>query len=517
MSAAAAAASETTPFERGMTTVSIMLATIMQALDTTIANVALPHMQGSMAATQDQISWVLTSYIVAAAIMTPPTGFLAARFGRKNLFMVSVIGFTLASMLCGAAVSLPEMVGFRLLQGAFGAGLVPLSQAVLLDTYPKEKHGSAMAMWGMGVMLGPILGPTLGGYLTEFYNWRWVFYINLPIGLMAVFGIMAFVPETDKKPGLSFDWFGFALLSLSIGALQMMLDRGEDQNWFSSLEIVIETALAGLCLYMFIVHMFTAKNPFLAPGLFADRNFVVGLFFIFVVGMVLLATLALLPPFLQNLMGYPVVTAGILLAPRGVGTMIAMMIVGRLVGRLDTRLLILFGLFMTALSLYEMIGFTTEVSQMVIIRTGIVQGIGLGFIFVPLSTITFATLNPHYRTEGTAMFSLMRNIGSSIGISVMTTMLTQNTQVVHASLTEKLTPFRMALQSPWLPDIWDWQTQTGVVALNDVVTKQANTIAYLDDFQAMMWVVIAVAPLLLLMQGPKHAKSSDDDHVDVME
>ena len=517
MSAAVTAASETTPLERGLTTVSIMLATIMQALDTTIANVALPHMQGSMAATQDQISWVLTSYIVAAAIMTPPTGFLAARFGRKKLFMVSVTGFTIASMLCGAAVSLPEMVLFRLLQGAFGAGLVPLSQAVLLDTYPKEKHGSAMAMWGMGVMLGPILGPTLGGYLTEFYNWRWVFYINLPVGLMALFGIMAFVPETKKKIGLSFDWFGFALLSLAIGALQMMLDRGESQNWFSSWEIIIEIALAIMCLYMFIVHMFTAKNPFLEPGLFTDRNFVIGLFFIFIVGVVLLATLALLPPFLQNLMGYPVMTAGMLLAPRGVGTMIAMMFVGRLVGKVDIRLLILFGLFMTALSLYQMMGFTTDVSEYTIIRTGIIQGIGLGFIFVPLSTITFATLNPHYRTEGTAMFSLMRNIGSSIGISVMTTMLTQNTQVVHSSLAATLTPFRMALQSPWLPESWDWQTATGAIALNKIVTAQASTVAYLNDFQAMMWIVIAVVPLLMLMQGPKRAKAPDDDHVEVMD
>ncbi|MCK2169306.1 DHA2 family efflux MFS transporter permease subunit [Thalassospira xiamenensis] len=517
MNAAATAASETTPLERGLTTVSIMLATIMQALDTTIANVALPHMQGSMAATQDQISWVLTSYIVAAAIMTPPTGFLASRFGRKKLFLVSVTGFTIASMLCGAAVSLPEMVVFRLLQGALGAGLVPLSQAVLLDTYPKEKHGSAMAMWGMGVMLGPILGPTLGGYLTEYYNWRWVFYINLPVGLLALGGIMAFVPETDKRKGLSFDWFGFALLSLSIGALQMMLDRGESQNWFSSSEILIETALAAVCLYMFIVHMFTARNPFLEPGLFADRNFVIGLFFIFIVGVVLLATLALLPPFLQNLMGYPVVTAGMLLAPRGVGTMIAMMLVGRLIGKIDIRILILFGLFMTALSLYQMMGFTTEVSEFTIIRTGIIQGIGLGFIFVPLSTITFATLDPHYRTEGTAMFSLMRNIGSSIGISVMTTMLTQNTQVMHASLAATLTPFRMALQSPWLPETWDWQSATGAVTLNQVVTAQANTVAYLNDFQAMMWIVIAVVPLLLLMQGPKRKAPSRDEHMEVME
>jgi DHA2 family multidrug resistance protein len=509
--AAVAAGDETsTKLGRGLTTVSIMLATIMQALDTTIANVALPHMQGSMSATQDQISWVLTSYIVAAAIMTPPTGFLAARFGRKKLFMVAVAGFTVSSILCGAATSLPEMVLFRLMQGAFGAGLVPLSQAVLLDTYPKEQHGSAMAIWGMGVMLGPILGPTLGGYLTEYYNWRWVFYINVPVGILAFMGIMSFVTETDKKAGLPFDWFGFALLSLSIGALQMMLDRGESQDWFSSTEVLIETVLCGVALYMFLVHMFTARQPFLEPGLFKDRNFAVGLCFIFVIGVVLLATLALLPPFLQRLMGYPVMTAGLVLAPRGVGSMVAMMAVGRLVGRVDVRFLILFGLAMTALSLHQMAGFTTDVSQTTLVVTGIIQGVGLGFIFVPLSTITFATLDPKYRNEGTAMFSLMRNIGSSIGISVMTTMLTQNAQVMHESLSGALTPFRMAMHSPWLPGAWSWDTSAGLAALNQVVTAQATTVAYLDDFKAMMWIVIAVVPLLLLMRGPKATSSAPD-------
>ncbi|MEW5424971.1 DHA2 family efflux MFS transporter permease subunit [Amorphus sp. 3PC139-8] len=513
--AVAARAEPSARLQRGFTTVSIMLATIMQALDTTIANVALPHMQGSMSATQDQISWVLTSYIVAAAIMTPPTGFLAARFGRKKLFMVSVGGFTISSILCGAATSLPEMVLFRLMQGAFGAGLVPLSQAVLLDTYPKEQHGSAMAIWGMGVMLGPILGPTLGGYLTEYYNWRWVFYINVPIGLLAFAGIATFVSDTEKRPGLPFDWFGFALLSLSIGALQMMLDRGESQDWFSSTEIIVETVLCSVALYMFLVHMFTARNPFLEPGLFKDRNFAIGLCFIFVIGVVLLATLALLPPFLQNLMGYPVMTAGLVLAPRGIGSMMAMVVVGRLIGRVDIRFLILFGLTMTALSLHQMAGFTVNVSQTTLVVTGIMQGIGLGFIFVPLSTITFATLDSRYRTEGTAMFSLMRNIGSSIGISVMTTMLTQNTQIVHESLVAHLNPFRMAMQQPWFPAAWSWDTTAGASALNAMVTAQASTIAYLNDFKAMMWIVIAVVPLLLLMRGPKRGQSSET--VEVME
>ncbi|MBP6761853.1 MAG: DHA2 family efflux MFS transporter permease subunit, partial [Thauera sp.] len=287
-----------------------MLATVIQALDMTIANVALPHMQGTMGATQDQISWVLTSYIVASAIFMPLTGFVTARWGRKRVFMWSIVGFTLASMLCGAAQSLPEIVGFRLLQGIFGASLVPLSQAVLLDTYPPEGHGKAMAMWGVGVMVGPILGPTLGGWLTEYYSWRWVFYINLPLGLLAWIGIAAFVRETPRDHKRRFDLLGFALLSLSIGALQMLLDRGQLLDWFASLEIIIEALLAGFALYLFVVHIFTHDQPFIEPGLFKDRNFSVGLVMIFVVGLILLTTMALLPPFLQSLLGYPVIDVG---------------------------------------------------------------------------------------------------------------------------------------------------------------------------------------------------------------
>ena len=487
---------------RGMVVVSIMLATIMQALDTTIANVALPHMQGSLSATQEQISWVLTSYIVAAAIMTPPTGFLAARFGRKRLFLVAVACFTAASVLCGIAQSLPEMVAFRLLQGVFGAALVPLSQAVLLDSYPKEQHGSAMALWGVGVMVGPILGPTLGGYLTEYYNWRWVFLINLPFGILAFLGILGFVPETVRNRERPFDFFGFAMLSLGIGALQLMLDRGETKGWFGSTEIMIETALAGLGLYLFLVQMMTAERPFLEPRLFKDRNLVVGLLFIFVVGIVLLATLALMPPFLQNLMGYPVITTGLVLAPRGVGTMIAMVLVGRLVGRVDARLLIFGGLALTAFSLWEMAGFTTDVSEGAIIRTGIVQGLGLGFIFVPLSALTFATLAPDLRTEATGMFSLLRNVGSSIGVSVVTALLTQYTQVNHATLVEHVTPYNPMMRAPMLPEMWDPATPSGLAALNAAITDQAATIAYLNDFRLMMYVVLLALPLLLLLRRP---------------
>ncbi|MDG5501386.1 DHA2 family efflux MFS transporter permease subunit [Marinobacter sp. BGYM27] len=485
---------------RGLITLSIMLATIMQALDTTIANVALPHMQGSMSATSEQISWVLTSYIVAAAIATPLTGFLAARIGRRQLFLLSVTGFTIASVLCGIATNLNELVAFRLLQGIFGAGLVPLSQAVLLDTYPKEQHGSAMAMWGVGVMIGPILGPTLGGYLTEVLDWRWVFFINLPVGILSLLGIWAFVPETEKDKR-SFDVFGFTLLAIAIGALQLMLDRGQSQDWFASTEIMLETALAGTALAMFLVHMMTARAPFLEPGLFRDRNLSVGLVFIFMVGIILLATLALLPPFLQQLMGYPVMTTGFALAPRGLGSMIAMMLVGRLVNRVDIRALVFLGLTLVSVSLFQMAEFTTDVSMATLVGTGIIQGLGLGFIFVPLSTISFATLAPRYRNEATAMFSLMRNIGSSIGISVMVTLVARNTQINHAVLGEFLNPFRPAFEAMTLPGGIPTDSATGMALLDQTLNAQAATISYLNDFRLMAWVTVASMPLLFLFRS----------------
>ena len=504
MSTVAVEATSGHELPRGPITISIMLATVMQAIDTTIANVALPSMQGGMSATQDQISWVLTSYIVAAAIMTPPTGVLAARIGRKKVFLSSVAGFTIASMLCGASTSLTEIVIFRLLQGVFGAGLVPLSQAVLLDTYPRQKHGRAMAIWGLGVMVGPILGPSLGGYLTEYYNWRWVFYINLPVGTIAFLGILTYVQETPRISGRSFDYFGFMLLSLAIGALQLMLDRGQSLDWFSSSEIIMEATATGLFLYMFLVHMLTSQNPFIEPKLFLDRNFVIGLVFIFIIGITLFATLALLPPFMQQLMGFPVVTTGFVLAPRGMGTMVAMMLVGRLIGRIDTRKLIFFGLSLMVISLFIMGRFTTDVSIPVLVWTGMLQGLGFGFVFVPLSTSTFATLSPSLRTEGTAMYSLIRNIGSSIGISIVVTLLARYSQVNHASLAETIHPFRLPITPSALPQLLDWTETTGAVALNTLVTKQAATIAYLNDFKLIMWITIFSMPLLLIMRK-KHA------------
>jgi len=379
---------------------------------------------------------------------------------------------------------------------------VPLSQSVLLDAYPREQHGKAMAMWGMGVMVGPILGPTLGGWLTEYYNWRWVFYINLPFGILAWLGLATYVKETGIERSRRFDLLGFAMLSLGIGALQMMLDRGESLAWFASPEVVIEAMLAGLFLYLFVAHMFTHPQPFIEPGLFRDRNFSIGLVFIFIVGIILLATMALLPPFMQGLMGYPVLDVGYLLAPRGVGTMIAMFTVGKLSGKVDPRHLVFLGLVLTSLSLWEMTHFTTDVTGWDIVRTGMTQGLGLGFIFVPLSTITFATLAPHFRNEGTALFSLMRNLGSSIGISIVITYLSQHTQTNHAALADYITPFNLALRQAVEAGTYNLTTPEGLTALNGELTRQAATLAYLQDFRFMMWITLAAIPLILLLRAP---------------
>ncbi|MGI6851069.1 DHA2 family efflux MFS transporter permease subunit [Mesorhizobium sp. 1B3] len=485
---------------RGLITISIMLATVMQVLDTTIANVALPSMVGDLGASQDTINWVLTSYIVAAAIMTPLTGWLSDRFGRKELFLGSVVGFTVSSMLCGMSWSLESMVAFRLLQGVFGAAIVPLSQTFLLDINPKERHGQAMAMWGAGIMVGPIIGPTLGGWLTESFNWRWVFFINLPIGIIAFLGSAAYLPSIARRLR-GFDFFGFAMLSLGVGALQLMLDRGAEVDWFSAAEIWIELGLSITGFWVFIIHLMTAENAFIDPRIFTDRNFVTGLVFIFVIGVILLASLALLPPMLSNIFGYPTITTGLVMAPRGIGTMISMILVGRLVRLVDPRYLVVTGLILTAYSLYVMTGFSPQMDSYLIIESGIVQGLGLGLVFVPLSTVAFATLEARFRTDATALFSLVRNIGSSIGISIVTVLLTRNTQVNHEELISAISPFNPLL----------WETSPAAAGgdpaalsqLNGLVTQQALMISYVDDFKLMMIVTLCALPLVFLLRRPR--------------
>jgi len=474
-----------------------MMASIMQSLDTTIANVALPRIQGSVSATQDQMAWVLTSYIVAAAIMTPLSGWLAGQIGRKRVFLYSVAGFTVASMLCGLAQSLPQIVLARLLQGLCGAALVPLSQAVLLDINPPARHARAMAVWVMGAVLGPIIGPALGGWLTENYNWRWVFYVNVPVGILAFLGILGFLPEAAIRKS-RFDFFGFTALSVGIAAFQIMLDRGQLKDWFSSTEIWIEATVAAGAFYLFVIHMLTTtEQRFVSPALFKDRNFLTGNVFIFIVGMILFATLALLPPLLQDLLNYPVVTTGMVTAPRGVGTLVAMFIVGRIMGRVDTRLIIGAGFALTAVSCWQMTGFDLQMDSATVVWSGLSQGLGTGFVYVPLAAVAFATLTPALRNEGTAIFNLTRNLGSSIGISVVNTLLTRNTQIMHATLGEHVSRYSPILRAQ-LPG--GSPSLSSLAGLNATVTKQAAMIAYNNDFKMMMLLSLAAVPLLFLLR-----------------
>jgi len=482
---------------RRLITVVVMMATIMHALDGTIANVALPNIQGSLSATQEQVSWVITSYIVSSAIMTPLAGFCAVRFGLRRILVGAVIGFTIVSMMCGAAQTLDQLVLFRALQGGFGASLVPLSQALMMNTYPREEQGKAMAMWGVGTMLGPITGPSLGGWLTDEYSWRWVFYVNLPVGILCAVGLTLLIRDNEHDKPRPFDLLGFAFLAIAIGSFQLMLDRGQQQDWFDSPEIIVETMVAAVTACMFVIHMLTDAHPFLSRDLFKNRNLMIGLVFTALAGLVLIVSATLMPPFLQQLKGYPVFTTGVVLAPRGAGMMAAMMLVARLISRYDARLLIAAGLLLCGLSLWDMTQFTLEVSESRIVWNGVLLGFGLGLVFPPLTTITFATIPPRLRTEGAAINALLRNLGASIGIAVLVSLLERNTQANRSGLVEGLTPFSPAWPfGATMPDansqmlaVWDGE-----------INRQAAMIGYLNDFRAMMLCTLVVIPLLFFMR-----------------
>ncbi len=484
---------------------SIMLATVLYTLDSTIAAVALPHMQGSFSATQEQVAWVLTSYIVSSAIMTPMAGYLSDRIGRRWLFLVSVSGFIMTSMACGLAVNLEEMVIFRILQGAFGAPLIPLSQTTVLDAYTPATYGRGMAVFGVGVMLGPIVGPTLGGWLTEVFDWRWVFFINLPLGLLALLGIHLSVRDNPAEDrGRPFDFAGFAFLGISIGALQLMLDRGNSLSWFQSTEIQIEALVAAVCFYMFVVQIFTRDRPFIDPHIFRDRNFSMSLLLSFVIGFNLMATMAMLPPFMQNQLGYPVLITGWLLAPRGVGTMISMALVGRLVGRIDPRLLIVFGLVCMAGSLWQMSLFDHNTTPALLVQTGVLQGFGMGFMFVPMSSMAFSTLEPRYRADGSGLYSLGRNIGSSVGISILMGALAVYARQNREQLVTHINPFNPLLNALEGSGIADPGNLQGLEVLNQMVQQEAVMLGYLDDFRLMMLVTLIAMPLVLTLRPVSH-------------
>ena len=494
---------------RPLLTVGVMAATIMQILDSTIANVALPHMQASLGATTDSITWVLTSYIVASAVAIPMTGWLADRVGSRNLFLVSIVGFVVASMLCGLATTLPEMVAFRVMQGVAAAFMNPLSQTVMMDINPPSKQASALSVWGMGVMVGPILGPVIGGWLTENYDWRWVFYVNVPIGIACFAVLWALLPSRPIAKR-RFDLFGFAMLALAISSLQVMLDRGTNADWFQSTEIWIEFAVAVSAAWMFGAHLVTAKAPMFDRSLFANRNLMTGLFFMLVTGVLMMASMALLPPMLQGLFGYPVLDTGLLLVPRGVGIVISMAVAGRLIGRgVDPRMMVGTGLAVAAATLWRMTGWTLEMGAREFVVVGFVQGIGLGLIFIPLNIMAFVTLPPQQRTEGSSLMNLSRNIGASVGISVVTALLGASIQRNHEELAARL-PGLGGLggasgTDPIVSATLGASTDQLLAIANGIVNQQAAMIAYLNDFKLMMLMTIGAIPLVLLLRRPKRA------------
>jgi MFS transporter, DHA2 family, multidrug resistance protein len=489
---------------RGAITLSIMVAVIMRGLDNSIANVALAHMQGSLSASREEIAWVLTSYIVSVAITMPLSGWLAGRFGIKYVFLVSVIGFTVASALCGAATSLPELVVFRVLQGIGGAALVPLAQATLLTINPTERHGQAMAVFGTGTVLGPITGPALGGWLTDNFGWRAIFYINVPFGIISALGIAYFIRDNRRAHSEGFDFFGFATLSLLIGGFQLMLDRGAVDDWFAATEIWVYATIAALALYLLVVHTLTATDrSFLNRELLRSGPFVAGTLLAFLGGMTMNGSAALLPLMLQQEMNYPVLTTGLMTMPRAFGTMIGMFLVGRLINHVDAKLLLTIGLALVAVGLWQMTHFSLQMGQGPVIVSGFTQGFGFGLTAVPLNMIALSDLPRHILTQGTAIRGLMRNLGGGVGISILVAQLTANTQIVHSRLVEGLRLDNPLAQGSSLGARYSLSVPSGIAALNAEVTRQAAMVAYIDDFKLMMLISLASIPLVLLLRRPR--------------
>lgn len=487
---------------RGLLTIGIMGAMVIQILDTTIANVALPHMQTSLGATIDSVTWVLTSYIVASAIAIPMTGWLSDRFGSRNLFLFAVGGFIIASMLCGTAMNLEEMVIFRVLQGIAAAFINPLSQTAMLDINPPERQAKAMSIWGMGVVIGPIMGPVLGGWLTESYNWRWVFYVNLPIGALT-FGILWALLPSRPKQARRFDIMGFALIAIAVASFQLMLDRGQQEDWFYSWEIILEGCISLAALWMAIVHHATARKPLFDRHLFLDRNLVAGMGFMMIVGVATMAPLALLPPLLQQLYGYPVVDTGLMMAPRGLGVLCTMIIAGQLTGKIDTRILIMTGFAIFSFSLWRMSQWSLEMDFWPVITSGFIQGLGMGLVFMPLNALAFATLDQRYRTDGASLFNLTRSIGQSAGISIVTMLLARNAQISHADIAQHVTDTTIPSLDLGAAGQFGPLGDTVMAMANAEVTRQAMMIAYLDDFHVMAILTIAIIPLVLLLRKPR--------------
>jgi len=497
------------PARRMVLTLASMGAVLMQVLDSTIANVALPHMQAALSASQDSISWVLTSYIIASAIGTPLTGWLEARLGRRNLFAVSVGGFTIASALCGMSHSLAMIVVSRGLQGLFGAFLNPLSQSVMLDIYPPEKRAQAMSIWGMGVMIGPILGPIVGGWLTDSFNWRWIFYINLPVGIISGI-VLWFLLDDAKSPLRRFDMLGFGLLALALASFQLMLDRGTQRDWFHSTEIIIETGIAFGGLWMFVIHTLTSRAPLLSRALFRDRNFVASNIILVLMVTIYMPGSVLISPMLQQLFGYSTAQAGMVMVPRGFGMMIGMLLAARVSSLVDLRGVIIIGFLLVGIGQWIMSGFEPAMNSQPVVVSGLINGLGIGAVMMPLNLLAYTTLPAELRTEAASFYSLSRSLSASVSISIMTALIAHNTQVSHADVSAHVTTLALPmLEGPQVQTIGALGGMAAALVDREV-NRQALMIAYIDDFWLMMWVCVAALPFVFLLSNSRRKASAED-------
>lgn len=486
------------PGRRALITLGVVLTTLMTSIDGTIANTVLPQIRGSVSASDDEILWVLTSFILASTIVTPAIGWLERTLGRRNLLLGALVGFTVASVLCGIASGIVELVVYRVLQGATAAVFIPLSQAILLDINPPKDHARAMSLWGMGAVLGPIIGPILGGWLTDQLNWRWVFFINIPIAIVGFLIMAATLPKRVSRDKHKFDGFGFIVLVVGLIGLQLVLDRGPSAEWFSSSEIWVYLALSALGFYLFFIHIFTSERPIIHPSILTDANYLLSSGMILLIGVLMFAGMALLPTLMQGLLGYPVLTAGMTQASRGVGTFVSMFLVGRLAGKFDNRLIILVGISLTGLSYFQMSQFSLDMDQTPIIISGLFQGLGLGLVFVPLMGIAFTTIQPALRTEAASFYTLIRNIGSSLGISVVGVLQIYNSKIAASTMAEHATPDNLNIAE--LPAYIDLNTAAGQAVIGGMIHRQSALIAYIDSFHMLFLMSVAIVPLLLFLR-----------------
>jgi MFS transporter, DHA2 family, multidrug resistance protein len=486
---------------------ALMLTTVMVIMDMTIVNVTLPHMMGALGATADQVTWVLTAYIVAEAVTIPLTGYLTGRLGRQRVLLLGIGGFIVTSALCGQSSSLDEIVFFRLLQGVAGAPLIPLSQSVLVDSFTAKERGKAMAIWGIGIMLGPVLGPTVGGFVTEHLDWRWVFYINLPVGLLNLALVLRFIPQTPRRP-VGTDWLGVLLMVIGVGSLQTLLDRGNQEDWWHSGLIDLLSVSAVIGLVWFVLRTLWSSSPIVDLRLYRDRNLAVASGMMLVFGLGLFGTIAVQPLMLERLLGYPAETTGLVMAPRALGSALSMALVARLTARVDHRWLVGGGMLLMAAGTWMMSWYELDVSPVWIVWPGVVQGLGMGAVFVPLSTMAYATLGSQQADAGAGLFNLARTIGSAIGVSVAATWYTRFTQLNWHSLGGHINPFNPALQQWLAVQGLTMRSPQAPLLLGHELGRQAAMLAFTQVFQLIALSFLLMAPLLLLLRAQNQGRGT---------